>query len=121
MKNELVKLYRTAYPKGMRVEKVAMDDPQPIERGTRGTIEYVDDAGTIHVKWDNGRILGIVPDVDEFKIINAKPLTATIRHGSSPARFNPTEFAISTPGTFKDPSMTPIRNAIVTSSWFLSR
>lgn len=69
MNNELVKLYKAAYPKGMRVEMVEMDDPQPIERGTRGTIEFVDDMGTIHVKWDNGRTLGLVPDVDEFKII----------------------------------------------------
>ena len=69
MNNELVKLYKVAYPKGMRVEMVEMDDPQPVERGTRGTIEFVDDMGTIHVKWDNGRTLGLVPDVDEFKII----------------------------------------------------
>ena len=69
MNDRIVKMYKAAYPKGMRVEMVAMDDPQPIERGTRGTIEFVDDMGTIHVKWDNGRGLGIVPDVDEFKII----------------------------------------------------
>lgn len=69
MNNELVKLYKVAYPKGMRVEMVEMDDPQPVERGTRGTIEFVDDMGTIHVKWDNGRTLGLVPEVDEFKII----------------------------------------------------
>ena len=69
MNEKIVQMYKVAYPKGMRVEMVAMDDPQPIERGTRGTIEFVDDMGTIHVKWDNGRGLGIVPDVDEFKII----------------------------------------------------
>lgn len=69
MNDKIVKMYKVAYPKGMRVEMGAMDDPQPIERGTRGTIEFVDDMGTIHVKWDNGRTLGIVPDVDEFKII----------------------------------------------------
>ena len=69
MNNKVVQMYKMAYPKGMRVEMVAMDDPQPIEQGTRGTIEFVDDMGTIHVKWDNGRGLGIVPDVDEFKII----------------------------------------------------
>lgn len=69
MNHDVVQMYKIVYPKGMRVEMIAMDDPQPIERGTRGTIEYVDDMGTIHVKWDNGRTLGMVPDVDEFKII----------------------------------------------------
>lgn len=69
MNEKIVKMYKVAYPKGMRVEMVAMDDPQPIERGTRGTIEFVDDMGTIHVKWDNGRTLALIPEVDEFKII----------------------------------------------------
>ena len=29
-------------------------------------IQFVDDAGTLHCKFDNGRTLGVIPDVDKF-------------------------------------------------------
>lgn len=45
------------------------DDPDPIDVGSMGTIQYVDDGGTLHVKWDNGRSLGLVP-TDEFEVID---------------------------------------------------
>jgi hypothetical protein len=56
---------------GRRIRCINMvDDPNPIEQGTEGTIVYVDDAGTIHIKWDNGRTLGMVHGVDQYEIIN---------------------------------------------------
>ena len=52
---------------GMRIKLTSMvDDPNPIPAGTEGTIILVDDAGIIHVKWDNGRTLGVIPGVDEY-------------------------------------------------------
>lgn len=52
---------------GMRVRLVSMvDDPNPITAGTEGTIRLVDDAGIIHVNWDNGRTLGLIPGVDDY-------------------------------------------------------
>ena len=46
---------------------LCMNDPHhPVESGTRGTVEHVDDMGTIHMRWDNGRGLGIVPGEDEI-------------------------------------------------------
>ena len=32
----------------------------------RHAVEFVDDAGTIHTTFDNGRNLGICPEVDRF-------------------------------------------------------
>jgi Domain of unknown function (DUF4314) len=29
----------------------------------------VDDLGTIHVKWDNGSTLGLVPGQDSFRVV----------------------------------------------------
>jgi hypothetical protein len=69
MREELVKEYKKLYPKGTRVELIHMDDEQAVPSGTKGTVELVDDMGTIHMKWDNGRSLGLVPEADIFKKI----------------------------------------------------
>lgn len=57
------------YPKGTRIELIHMEDTQAVFPGTKGTVELVDDMGTIHMKWDNGRRLGLIPEVDDFKVI----------------------------------------------------
>lgn len=58
------------YPKGTRIELIHMDDPYaPVPSGTKGTVEFVDDFGQIDMRWDNGRTLALIPEVDEFKII----------------------------------------------------
>ena len=44
---------RQTYAPGTRIELQHMEDPQPVPDGTRGSVAYVDDAGTIHMKWDN--------------------------------------------------------------------
>lgn len=59
--------YKTSYPKGTRVEVISMDDPRPIPPGTKGTVDIVDDIGTVHCTFDNGRRLGLIPNIDIFK------------------------------------------------------
>ncbi len=59
----------TTIKPGTRIRCVRMDDPRPIPSGTTGTVNHVDDAGQIHVTWDNGRGLALIPDVDEFEVI----------------------------------------------------
>lgn len=55
---------------GKRIELVEMvSDPHPIETGTKGTVTYVDALGTLHVDWDNGRGLGVIPNEDVYKFI----------------------------------------------------
>lgn len=52
---------KAEYPKGTRVELIEMNDPyQRMESGLKGTVNCVDDTGTIHVDWDNGICLGVV-------------------------------------------------------------
>ena len=63
-----VEALRRKYPKGTRVELISMEDPYSrLPEGTRGTVDAVDDIGTIHVRWDNGSGLGIVPGVDTVR------------------------------------------------------
>ena len=57
---------------GKRVKLILMnDDPKtcPIEPNTMGTIMSVDDMNYYRVKWDNGRILNLLPEEDEYEII----------------------------------------------------
>ncbi len=71
--------YRTMYPKGTRIELTHMgNDPRPIPDGTRGTVEAVDDIGTLHCKFDNGRSLGIVPGEDSFRRLSQEELMEEI-------------------------------------------
>ena len=65
---EIVERLRREYPSGTRVELVRMDDPYSrLRPGDRGTVEYVDDTGTIFCKWDLGSSLGIVYGADVIR------------------------------------------------------
>ena len=46
-----------------------MNDVQAPPAGTEGTVQYVDDAGTVHVHWDTGGSLGLVPGEDEWELV----------------------------------------------------
>ena len=61
-----VELLRQRYPEGTRICLDHMEDLCPVESGTCGWVQFVDDAGTLHCKFDNGRMLGVIPDVDKF-------------------------------------------------------
>lgn len=54
---------------GTRVRLISMDDRQAPPRGTEGTVQFVDDAGIIHVQWDTGSSLGLIPGADEWEVI----------------------------------------------------
>jgi hypothetical protein len=49
-----------------------MDDPQAVPPGTKGTVKFVDDIGSIHCHWDNGRSLAVIPGEDSFHMIPAR-------------------------------------------------
>ena len=69
-----LKFIRDQYSPGTRIRLIQMDDPYaPIPSGTEGTVDFVDDAGQIHMKWDSGRSLALIPGEDSFSKI-APPL-----------------------------------------------
>ena len=63
-KKDVVERLKQRYPKGCRVRLVQMDDIQAPPVGTLGTVECVDDTGSIFVRWDNGSGLAVVYGVD---------------------------------------------------------
>ena len=56
-----------------RVELISTEDPWTrIVPGTQGTIIGVDDLGTVHVRWDDGHVLGLVPGVDRWRVLEVE-------------------------------------------------
>ena len=45
---------------GLRIKLESMRDPYAVPDGTFGTVDYVDDAGQIHMNWDNGSSLALI-------------------------------------------------------------
>ena len=81
----MVKFIKEQYPKGTRIWLNSMEDPYaPIAPGTEGEVDFVDDLGSLHMKWSNGRSLALIPGEDSFTVLPPKletlklymPLTA---------------------------------------------
>lgn len=64
---------RKMYPPGTRIQLDRMDDEYAVPSGTIGTVQLVDDACNIHVAWDNGRGLSLIPGEDLFHIVEEEP------------------------------------------------
>ena len=67
---------RKRYPAGTRLELISMEGESDMPPGLRGTVEFVDDAGQIHLAWDNGRGLALVPGTDSFRTLTPKEMAA---------------------------------------------
>lgn len=67
---ETVNRLRKQYPHGCRVELVQMNDPySKLKPGDQGTVDFIDDTGTIFCRWDKGSALGVVYGEDLVKRI----------------------------------------------------
>ena len=74
--------FKEEYPPGTRILLLHMgDDPRPVEDNMHGTVEFVDDMGTIHCGFDNGRSLGIVPGEDSFRKLTDAELKEELDNG----------------------------------------
>lgn len=68
-KNTIEKL-REMYPIGTRVKLVSMNDPfTKLMPGEQGTVQFVDDIGTVFVNWDCGSGLGVAYGEDVIRKI----------------------------------------------------
>ena len=79
--NEFERLSRIAdslkeqYLEGTRIMLLHMgNDPHPIPSGTRGTVAFVDDIGTVFTDFDNGRRLGLAYGEDSYRKLTQEEL-----------------------------------------------
>lgn len=64
-------LHRGTELTGKKVKLIKMVDPYTdLKSGDMGVIDFVDDAGQIHVSWENASHLAWIPGVDEYEIID---------------------------------------------------
>lgn len=69
---EIVERLKKQYPQGTRVECGSIEDIYTtIPPGTTGTVIGVDDIGTVHIQWDNGKALGAAYGVDWIRKVKA--------------------------------------------------
>lgn len=67
-----VEQIKKKYPVGTRIVLDHMEGETDMPDGLRGTVRHVDDQGQLHMGWDNGRSLAVVPNVDRFHILRAQ-------------------------------------------------
>ena len=93
MDRKMIKFIKEQYPPGTRIRLNSMHDPYaPITPGTEGIVDLVDDAGSIHMKWDNGRTLAIVPGEDSFTVLPPKLETLKLYMSLTAEFYEPNEY-----------------------------
>ena len=57
------------YPQGMKIRLIEMQGEPQMPDGLEGKVKMVDDAGQIHVAWNNGSSLALNTEKDYFEAI----------------------------------------------------
>lgn len=70
---EYIEQLRKKYPVGTKIQLISMrNEEYPVLPGTIGEVKWVDDIGSIHMRWENGSSLALIPEIDSFKVVGTK-------------------------------------------------
>ena len=69
---------REMYPEGTQIILQEMRGESQMPYGLKGTVKFVDDAGQIHMSWENGSSLALNIDEDTFEKIEASEKISVI-------------------------------------------
>ncbi len=62
---------RKKYPVGTKLQLLSMrNETYPVLPGTVGVVTHIDDAGSIHMRWENGSSLALIPEIDSFQTVS---------------------------------------------------
>lgn len=77
--NDDIQIIKETYPQGTKIMLLndMQEEKYPVKAGTIGIVDHVDDIGTIHMKWENGRSLGLIPNLDKFEIVSTPKVLET--------------------------------------------
>ena len=80
LKPREVEAIKKKYPIGTRIELDFMDE-KDMPSGLQGEIKFIDDQGQLHMKWQNGRSLALVPNHDLFHVLPPLEQEKAATHG----------------------------------------
>ena len=69
MDEQYLEHLRRTYKAGNRLRCICMEDLHGVPFGVEGTVQFVDDAGNVHMRWDNGSTLSYLSDVDKVEVV----------------------------------------------------
>ena len=69
-----IELAKHQYPPQTRIRLGEMKQGIGMPEGAEGTVDQVDDMGHLHMKWDNGSLMTLLPDEDPFEMISSPGL-----------------------------------------------
>jgi len=70
---EQVELVRQNYPKSTRIEVTHIDDPySKLTAGSRGSVKFIDNTGSLFCDFDNGEHIGLLYGIDEYRKMSTK-------------------------------------------------
>ncbi len=62
---------RKKYPVGTKLQLISMrNETYPVLPVTVGEVTHIDDAGSIHMRWENGSSLALIPEIDSFQTVS---------------------------------------------------
>lgn len=61
-----VSTIKERYKQGTKIKVLEMNDPFPVESGSVGIVDNVDDIGNVHCIFENGRSIAVIPGVVRF-------------------------------------------------------